>query len=115
MSQTIAEHNDEMYDCFSTIKGLKKVYLQPPSSEKLVYPCLIITQDTPQMLYADDIPYAAWRTFELLLIDYDMESNIPADILAINNSNFFITPNRYYVADNLCHWSYSLVFSKSII
>ena len=115
MSQTISEHNDELYDCFSKIERLRKVYLQPPSSEKLVYPCLIITQDIPQVMYADDKPYAAWRTFELLLIDYDLESSIPGDILELNNSNFFIEPNRYYVADNLCHWSYTLVFTKSII
>ena len=115
MSQTATERNDEIRDYFSSIEGLKKVYLQPPSTEKLVYPCLIITQDVPSAFYSDDIPYLVCASYELLLIDTDMESSIPVEIIKKSTGNYYIKPGRYYTADNLCHWSYTLSFCKSII
>ena len=115
MSQTMIELNDEIRDYFSSIEGLRKVYLQPPSSEKLIYPCLIITQDVPSALYSDDTPYLVWPTYELTLIDPDMESSIPAEIVRKSIGNYYIRFGRYFVADNLCHWSYTLVFTKSIV
>lgn len=115
MFQTMIELNDEIRDYFSSIEGLNKVYLQPPSSEKLIYPCLIITQNIPSTLYCDDVPYLVWPTYELMLIDYDMESSIPSEIIRKGIGNYRIQPERYYVADNLCHWMYTLAFTKSMI
>lgn len=115
MSQTIQEHNDDILNTLGSIDGVTKVYLQPPANVKLVYPCIIITQDVPDTIYADDNPYLAFRNFDLLVIDYDFESPIPRDILRLNNPNFLIRPSRFYVSDNLCHWNYSLTYNKSII
>ena len=110
----IQDHDDEIISIFSSIDKVEKVYLQPPSNGKLVYPCIIISPASTTTTYADDIPYMAFRTFDVLVIDYDMESSIPGDILKLDN-NFYIQPGRYYTADNLCHWSYTFIFRKSIL
>lgn len=111
----IQDHNDEIVAKFSLIDGVKKVYLQPPSNEKLIYPCIIVSQSEISMTYADDIPYMAFRSFDVLVIDYDMESSIPGDVLKLAEGNYYIQPGRYYTADNLCHWSYTFIFRKSIL
>ena len=115
MSQTIQEHNDDILSILGSIEGVAKVYLQPPANVKLEYPCIILTQDVPDVFYANDTPYLAWRNFEMLVIDYNFESSIPRDILKLKGTNLSIRPGRFYVADNLCHWSYSLLYRKSII
>ena len=111
----IQDHNDEIVNLFSSIDGVSKVYLQPPSNVELEYPCIIITQSDLTVTYADDQPYLAAKSFDLLAIDYDMESSIPGDILKLAGGNFYIQPGRYYTADNLCHWSFTLIFRKSIL
>lgn len=111
----IQDHDDEIVDVFSSIDKVKKVYLQPPSNGKLVYPCIIISPSALSVTYADDIPFIAMRSFDVLVIDYDMESSIPGDILKLADNNFYIQPGRYYTADNLCHWSYTFIFRKSIL
>lgn len=115
MSQTIQEHNDDILNALGSIDGVSKVYLQPPANVKLEYPCIILTQDVPSIMYADGTPYLAIRSFDMLIIDYDFESSIPGDIFKLDNPNLLIRPGRFYVADNLCHWSYTLTYNKSII
>jgi hypothetical protein len=111
----IQDHDDEIINVFSSIEAVRKVYMQPPSNEKLVYPCIIISPADTTTIYADDIPFIAVRSFDVLVIDYDMESSIPSDILKMAGNNFYIQPGRYYTADNLCHWSYTFIFRKSIL
>ena len=109
----IRTHREILQSKLETIPGVKKVYFQPPSTEKLKYPCIICTFDGINSKAADNSKYFAWPKFSLTVIDYDLESQIPMHILAFNDG-VTVSMDRYFTADNLNHWVFSIVSTQFV-
>ena len=54
------------------------VYFQPPSSVKLVYPCIVYALDGVDANHADNKPYMSAKRYKVTIIDKDPDSEIPA-------------------------------------
>lgn len=88
------------------ILGSGHVYFQPPESVKLKYPCVIYKLDDMDMNYADDLVYTHKRQYTITFIDKDPDSLVHEKILKMPYCAF----ERYYAADNLNHWVYTLYY-----
>ncbi len=80
------------------------LYYQPPESIKLKYPCVIYNLNNEDILYSDDVAYFKVYGFSCILIDYDPASEYFDKLNSIEYSHF----DRFYIADNLNHWSFDL-------
>lgn len=83
-----------------------KVYFQPPSSIKLIYPCIIYKLDNVSITYADSIKYKNKKRYSVTVIDSNPDSEIPNTILGLDYCTF----NRYFVSENLHHYVYILYY-----
>lgn len=86
--------------------GTNNVYFQPPPSVIMVYPCIVYKRDAANTIFADDKPYKHVKRYQIIYIDTDPDSVIPAKIAALPMCIF----DRFYTADNLNHDVYKLFF-----
>jgi hypothetical protein len=75
------------------------VYFQPPESLKLSYPCIVYSRSDMDTKFADDIPYAHSKQYQLIVIDKDPDSSIPGKVALLPMCTF----DRHYTANNLNH------------
>ena len=75
------------------------VYFQPPESLKLNYPCIVYSRSDMDTKFADDIPYAHSKQYQLIVIDKDPDSSIPGKVALLPMCTF----DRHYTANNLNH------------
>lgn len=80
------------------------VYYQPPSSVKMVYPCIRYEQSQGYDSYADGIKYMQNMQYQLMVISPDPDTDIPREILELP----YTTMQNHYVADNLHHFVIAL-------
>lgn len=89
------------------ILGTEKVYFQPPASVKMSYPCIRYSLSKVHSLKANNRNYKNTKRYEIVVIDYDPDSDIYLKILEhFPMCNF----ERPYVADNLNHWVLTLYY-----
>lgn len=86
--------------------GNKNVYFQPPESFKLKYPCIIYTKSDESYRHADNMKYYNRNVYDITVIDPDPDSCIPKKVSELPYCRY----NRFYVADNLNHNVYTIVF-----
>lgn len=86
------------------IPGVKKVYFQPPENIKLIYPCIIYDLNSMHPTYADSKKYLVHKSYKITVIDRDPDSTIPDKVSTLPYCSF----NRYYVADNLNHYVFTI-------
>lgn len=86
--------------------GSRNVYFQPPESVKLNYPCIIYERNTGRDFHADDFLYNYRKNYTLTVIDKNPDSEIPDKILYLPFCSF----DRFYVTDNLNHWTYTIYY-----
>ena len=84
-----------------------KVYFQPPSSIKLIYPCIVYKLDGFDTRYADSAIYKNKTRYSVILIDQNPDSSFPLTILSAFEYCSF---DRYYIADNLNHYAFTLYY-----
>lgn len=82
------------------------VYYQPKPKLELKYPCIIYGQDQAKNNFADNIPYAHTKRWQITVIHTDPDSNIPDKVAALPMSTF----QRAFATDNLYHDIYSVYF-----
>lgn len=87
--------------------GLTNVYFQPPENVKLIFPCLIYKMVRLSPEYADNIPYAMSKRYNLLYITKDPDDTMP-ETLAWHFPS--IIHNTSYVNDTLYHHSFDLYY-----
>lgn len=80
------------------------VYFQPPSS--MSYPCIKYQIDNARTQFADNNPYRNTTRYQVTIIDENPDSTIPAKVAALPMCTF----DRFFVADNLNHFVYTLYF-----
>ncbi len=104
MANALSLTRNRVHDILTSIIGDDRVYFQPPESIKLKYPCIIYNLSDTSNTYGDNISYLLNVGFDILLVDRDPESIYVTKLLSVPYSTF----NRYYVADNINHWSFTL-------
>lgn len=96
----------KLHEILSSIKGVKKVYFQPPESMKMDYPCIRYNVDNDYNLKANNLSYNHRIMYLITVIDKNPDSNIPDALRKIPYCGF----DRWYSADNLNHWVFTLYF-----
>lgn len=101
------EASRKLGDEFVEKLGIKNCYYQPPSSEKLVYPCIIYRFDRMDKLRADNRNYVKVPRYNVLYIHKDPGIEMVDKILETFNR---CSHDRRYTANNLYHDSFSLYY-----
>lgn len=96
----------ELQEILEELLGSRNVYFQPPENLKLKYPCIVYNKSDEDNRFADDAKYLRTNVYELTIIDKDPDSLIPECISKLPFCSF----DRYFVSDNLNHYSYRLYF-----
>lgn len=96
----------KLHKLLTDIKGVKKVYFQPPESIKMEYPCIRYNMNSDYNLKADNRLYTHRTMYLVTVIDKNPDSVIP-DALRIFP---YCELDRWYSADNLNHWVFTLYF-----
>lgn len=88
------------------ILGSKNVYYQPPSSIKMEYPAIVYSRSNINNYFANDSVYVQSHYYDVIVIDYDPDSDIVDKISRLLNCKF----NRHYTVDNLNHDLFIIYF-----
>lgn len=96
----------ELQTLLTGILGTSNVYFQPPPTVKMVYPCIVYSRDYARTIFASDKPYQHTKRYQIIVIDRDPDSGIPAKIAALPMCIY----DRFYTADNLNHDVYKIFF-----
>lgn len=86
------------------VLGSKYVYFQPPESVKLNYPCIIYERARGRAFNANDNLYNYRKSYTATVIDKNPDSEIPDKMELLP----YCTMDRYYEADNLNHWVFTI-------
>ena len=97
-----------LHRAFKKIPNVRKVYYQPPSADKLEYPCIIYQFNRYSKMSADNNPYLLINQYTATVIDSDPESCIHEYVLK-DNKIYIASFDRFYIADNLYHWTFDIV------
>ena len=87
--------------------GSRAVYYQPPASLQLAYPCIVYAKSGIYKLSANDRAYKMVDKYELVLMEFDPDSDLVDKIMMHFPMCSF---NRAYVADNLYHKALTLYY-----
>ena len=96
----------ELHALLKGISGVANAYFQPPTSDEIVYPCIVYERSDVDKVFANNNPYRQVRRYQLTVIDTDPDSLIP-DLV----SNLpLCSHERNYTADNLHHYIFNLYY-----
>jgi hypothetical protein len=95
-----------LHDLFLEI--VPHVYFQPPSGEKMVYPCIEYHRDGRQTIFAGNSPYAHHIRYQVTVIDEDPDSELPLKVAELPMTRH----ERFFVEDNLNHDVFTLYFKE---
>lgn len=96
----------ELQTLLADLLETDNVYFQPPPTVQMVYPCIVYRRDFANTIFAGDKPYRHAKRYQVIVIDRDPDSAIPAKIAALPMCVF----DRFYTADNLNHDVFKLFF-----
>lgn len=83
------------------------MYFSPPETEQMKYPCIVYFRSNEMNIKADNLSYLKYSSWDLTVIDWDPDSELPEKLL----DHFeFIRSDREYRADNLNHFSFHLFY-----
>lgn len=83
-----------------------EVYFQPPSNVKLVFPCIKYERSGSRHRFADNQSYTSAKQYQVTVIDRDPDSALPDKVEELE----FCELDRFFAADNLNHWVFTLFF-----
>lgn len=101
----MARRND-LHKILTRIEGVKKVYFQPPESVKMEYPCIRYVVNSDFNRRADNELYNHRTMYLITVIDKNPDSVIPDAIRVLP----YCAMDRFYTADNLNHWVFTIYF-----
>lgn len=106
------KHRLKLHEILCSALGDEHCYFQPPESVKLSYPCIIYKYDNNVVFRADDAPYLVIDTYVATFITRNPEDPVIDKLSWLPNTEegksieLQIRFDRYFVADNLHHYSY---------
>ena len=80
------------------------VYYQPPSNVQMTYPAIRYRTIRIDPRHADNIPYLLGTLYEVIVIDKNPDSVIAGEVASLPRCS----SNRFYTADNLNHWVFTI-------
>lgn len=86
--------------------GDSHVYFNPPSSVNMKYPAIRYKLKKIDKVYANNLVYGFRTCYELVVIDYDPDSDLTKKVLALPYCEY----DRPYVSDNLHHDVFTLFY-----
>ena len=84
--------------------GDRHTYFNPLPSVRMRYPAIKYSLNNVNLTFANNNAYRNLPSYEVTLIDRNPDSEYVAKILQIPYCRF----NRFYVADNLNHWTFTI-------
>lgn len=97
----------ELHERFREILRSRNVYYQPPSTVQMQYPCIRYNLAGIDHKRASNGIYKNTNRYEVIVIDYDPESEIYREIL---NTFPMCSFDRSYTANNLNHFVLTLYY-----
>lgn len=101
------QRRQELHAKFYKVKGLKKVYFQPPEDVHMVFPCIVYKLDGGSTKYADNNPYNFRRAYQVTAIYQEHDSDIPDQLAMLLPMIRF---DRTFVTDNLYHATFTIYY-----
>lgn len=86
----------------------RNVYFQPPASFKLSYPCIVYSVNRVDRRFANNNGYIDSIGYSVTYISRSSDDSKAMALLSLPNAFF----DRFYVADNLSHYSYTIYNQK---
>lgn len=96
----------ELKDILKGLEGNPNVYLVGPESKQMTYPAIRVTLKDMPARYANNAIYKQSNRYELIFITRDFGDPIVAEITKLQYCKF----NRYYSADSLHHFVFTLYY-----
>lgn len=96
----------DLQELLEDIPEVEKVYFQPPSNDRMVYPCILYALDNADTKFASNMPYSHMWRYQLIIIDRNPDSEIRSKVAALPLARFV----RHFVANNLNHDVFELYF-----
>lgn len=88
------------------ILGSRNVYYQPPASVKMSYPAIVYSRNDIRNDFANNDVYAQNRSYEVIIIDKNPDSEIVDKISQLPMCRF----DRHYTSDNLNHDVFTIFY-----
>lgn len=82
------------------------VYFQEPPSVNMQYPCIVYERDYKDTKFANGLPYAHRKRYQVTIMDTNPDSILPDQVAALPLCVF----DRHFTANNLHHDVYKLYF-----
>lgn len=82
------------------------VYFQPPTNLVMSYPCIMYQRDGSSTRFADNKAYSHAKRYQVTVIDRDPDSILPDKV----EEQAFCQFDRFFTADQLNHWVFTLFF-----
>lgn len=96
----------ELQGLLERVLRSKSAYFQPPENVKMSYPAIVYSLDDIWHDHADNLPYISKNAYQITLIDRNPESEFVSEISSLPLCSF----DRFYVADNLNHWVFTMYY-----
>jgi hypothetical protein len=94
-------------DLHEILKGITEhVYFQPPTNIQMQYPCILYSRDGSWPEYADNAAYRLTKRYQVTVIDRNPDIDLPDQVEDLSLCRF----DRFFAADNLNHWVFTLFF-----
>lgn len=81
-----------------------RVYYQPPSNIKMIYPAIVYSLSDIDIRYANDGVYLFLRKYTVTIIDPNPDSELVDKVAVLQNANY----DRTYTKDNLNHFVFEI-------
>ena len=100
------QRQQELREIFCNILGSRECYFQPPETVKMTYPSIVYELSTSDIQHADNTSYIYQCCYDVTLITRDPETDIPEKIAKLP----LCRANRFYQAENLNHYNFTLYY-----
>lgn len=102
----MANRRRDLHEKLCDILGSRNVYFQPPPSLKMKYDAIRYEIDDVDVKHADDKRYILMKRYKVTLISKDIDTELQDKLLELP----YCSLDRFYPAENLNHWVYTLYF-----
>lgn len=96
----------DLHELLVGVLGSRNVYFQPPSVEKMRYPCIVYQRNRLDVKSANDSTYGMTTGYMATLIDLNPDSAIFEKLARLPMCRF----DRHFTADSLNHDVFTLYY-----
>lgn len=83
-----------------------QAHFQPPPNLQMEYPSIVYNVDNADTKFAGNVPYTVTQRYQVTIISKTPDTDIRDKVAALPMCIF----NRWYAANNLHHYVYTLYF-----